>query len=154
MNNNTWTQERTETLKTLWAQGFSTRQIAIKLGNITRGAVIGKAHRMKLPRRRDGYEVRVRGSSKGKKSRTPAHKRIYNLPDFLPRVPVKIVDKSFDLQSLNLDLLELQNNTCRWPVTDTPPHKFCGHYTSGDHPYCKHHTARSMARPYVVGVTP
>ena len=45
-----WTPERVETLTRLWAEGFSARQIAGKLGSVTRNAVIGKAHRLSLQR--------------------------------------------------------------------------------------------------------
>jgi len=43
-----WTEERVEQLKRLWAEGFSASQIAAQLGGVTRNAVIGKAHRLKL----------------------------------------------------------------------------------------------------------
>jgi GcrA cell cycle regulator len=47
-----WTDERVETLKRLWMEGFSASQIAGELGNgITRNAVIGKVHRLKLSAR-------------------------------------------------------------------------------------------------------
>lgn len=45
-----WTSERVETLTRLWAEGLSARQIANKLGGVTRNAVIGKAHRLSLQR--------------------------------------------------------------------------------------------------------
>jgi GcrA cell cycle regulator len=45
-----WTHERVEALTRLWAEGYSARQIAEKLGGITRNAVIGKAHRLNLSR--------------------------------------------------------------------------------------------------------
>ena len=44
----TWTDERVETLKKLWADGLSASQIAAELGGITRNAVIGKVHRLGL----------------------------------------------------------------------------------------------------------
>lgn len=45
-----WTDERVETLKTMWLQGKSGREIAFELGGgTTRCAVIGKAHRTGLP---------------------------------------------------------------------------------------------------------
>ena len=44
----TWTDERVELLKKLWADGLSASQIAGELGGITRNAVIGKAHRLRL----------------------------------------------------------------------------------------------------------
>lgn len=43
-----WTDERVETLKKLWAEGLSASQIAAKLGGVSRNAVIGKVHRLKL----------------------------------------------------------------------------------------------------------
>ncbi len=46
----TWTQERVESLIQLWSDGLSARQIADKLGGVTRNAVIGKAHRLNLQR--------------------------------------------------------------------------------------------------------
>ncbi|WP_259780210.1 GcrA family cell cycle regulator [Aestuariispira ectoiniformans] len=46
-----WTEERVETLKGLWTKGYSARQIAERLGGVTRNAVIGKAHRMGLSSR-------------------------------------------------------------------------------------------------------
>ena len=43
-----WTDERVELLKKLWADGLSASQIAAELGGITRNAVIGKVHRIGL----------------------------------------------------------------------------------------------------------
>ena len=43
-----WTEERVELLKKLWADGLSASQIAAELGGITRNAVIGKVHRLGL----------------------------------------------------------------------------------------------------------
>lgn len=46
----TWTPERVDSLVRLWSDGLSARQIAEKLGSVTRNAVIGKAHRLNLQR--------------------------------------------------------------------------------------------------------
>ena len=43
-----WTEERVEVLKKLWAEGHSASQIAKQLGGVTRNAVIGKVHRLGL----------------------------------------------------------------------------------------------------------
>ncbi|MCB1155401.1 GcrA cell cycle regulator, partial [bacterium] len=44
-----WTDERVELLKKLWMEGLSASQIAGELGEgVTRNAVIGKVHRLKL----------------------------------------------------------------------------------------------------------
>ena len=44
----TWTDERVELLKKLWADGLSASQIAAELGGVTRNSVIGKVHRLGL----------------------------------------------------------------------------------------------------------
>ncbi len=46
-----WTDERVETLKTMWGEGKSASQIAKELGGVTRNAVIGKVHRLGLSNR-------------------------------------------------------------------------------------------------------
>jgi hypothetical protein len=57
-----WTDERIELLKKMWADGATASTIADALGNISRNAVIGKAHRLGLlsrpmPNGNDGAEV-------------------------------------------------------------------------------------------------
>ncbi|MCZ8333201.1 MAG: GcrA cell cycle regulator [Rhodobacteraceae bacterium] len=49
-----WTDERVETLKRMWAEGQSASQIAKELGGVTRNAVIGKVHRLGLSNRAPG----------------------------------------------------------------------------------------------------
>lgn len=49
-----WTDERVETLKRMWAEGQSASQIAKELGGVTRNAVIGKVHRLGLSNRAGG----------------------------------------------------------------------------------------------------
>ncbi len=46
-----WTDERIDTLKTMWEQGMTASQIAEALGGVSRNAVIGKAHRLGLQSR-------------------------------------------------------------------------------------------------------
>ena len=64
-----WTAEREEKLRELWKIGHSASQIASMLGNTTRNAVIGKAHRLNLEARTtskkstpSSYSCRSRGS--------------------------------------------------------------------------------------------
>lgn len=49
-----WTDERVEKLKELWAEGKSASQIAKEMGGVTRNAVIGKVHRLGLSNRGPG----------------------------------------------------------------------------------------------------
>ena len=63
-----WTDERVETLKKLWADGLSASQIAAQLGGVSRNAVIGKVHRLKLSGRAKSVSS---GAPKGKRSSAP-----------------------------------------------------------------------------------
>src|SRR6201994_3381740 len=46
-----WTDERIDRLKSMWAKGATASQIADELGGVSRNAVIGKAHRLGLEQR-------------------------------------------------------------------------------------------------------
>jgi GcrA cell cycle regulator len=46
-----WTDDRIDTLKTMWEKGMTASQIAEALGEVSRNAVIGKAHRLGLQSR-------------------------------------------------------------------------------------------------------
>ncbi|MEL6583267.1 MAG: GcrA family cell cycle regulator [Pseudomonadota bacterium] len=46
-----WTDDRVELLKKMWAEGNSASAIAKELGGVTRNAVIGKVHRLGLSNR-------------------------------------------------------------------------------------------------------
>jgi GcrA cell cycle regulator len=46
-----WTDERIESLRSMWEKGLTASQIADELGGVSRNAVIGKAHRLGLKSR-------------------------------------------------------------------------------------------------------
>jgi GcrA cell cycle regulator len=63
MSEMSWTDERVETLKTMWSEGKSASQIAKELGGVTRNAVIGKVHRLGLSNRVGGAEPQEEAAS-------------------------------------------------------------------------------------------
>src|SRR5919204_2234786 len=65
-----WTDERVEHLKKLWAEGLSASQIAGELGGITRNAVIGKVHRLGLSGR---AQAPSSAAPRPRKPRAPSH---------------------------------------------------------------------------------
>ena len=65
-----WTDERVEQLKKLWADGLSASQIAAELGGITRNAVIGKVHRLGLSGR---AKAPSSAGPRPRKTRAPSH---------------------------------------------------------------------------------
>ncbi|MBT6442284.1 MAG: hypothetical protein HOK61_07650, partial [Alphaproteobacteria bacterium] len=46
----TWTPERVEQLKKLWDEGLTTAEIGKRI-DVSKNAVVGKAHRLELPSR-------------------------------------------------------------------------------------------------------
>jgi GcrA cell cycle regulator len=65
-----WTEERIERLKTMWANGATASQIADELGGVSRNAVIGKAHRLGLEQRPS--PVKPGEEKEAKKATAPA----------------------------------------------------------------------------------
>ena len=65
---NYWTKSKIDKLSTLWSKGIPAREIAEKLGNVSRNAVIGKANRLGLSKKlkekevvKDSKEITVNG---------------------------------------------------------------------------------------------
>ena len=132
-----WSQEREEKLRELWKKGHSASQIASMLGDTTRNAVIGKAHRLNL-------EARM--TSK-KKQVTPGKQKNSSLKEYKTqklgrkaRFKALLLDKNFEEEN-PLKLEELTDKTCRWPIGH--PHEenfyFCGRQSMEKLPYCKLH---------------
>lgn len=160
-----WTEERVEMLKKLWADGLSASQIAGRLGGVTRNAVIGKVHRLGLagrattsrtrsprPRNRVTHlPVRPARVQQFRTVGNTALKPVF-MPAEQPVVALAIVPSV--VQELNIpsalrvDLLDLKEHMCRWPIGD-PQHDefhFCGRNCSSGGSYCEHH-ARLAFQP-------
>jgi len=75
-----WTDERVETLKKMWAEGQSASQIAKELGGVTRNAVIGKVHRL-------GLSNRVGGGADTEEAEAPAVAAAAPAPAPAPAAP-------------------------------------------------------------------
>lgn len=127
-----WTDERVALLKKLWGEGKTAAEIATTLGGVTRNAVIGKAHRLKLSNRISPIQPAKKVSAKA-----PANTSTPPAPQ--PKRP-KI--KTEDIpRGQGLSLLDLKPNMCRWPSGDPRDQDFgfCGHRCSPGLPYCDEH---------------
>jgi GcrA cell cycle regulator len=157
-----WTEERVEQLKTLWAAGFSASQIAAELGGLTRNAVIGKVHRIGLPGRARTYTPRA---PRERKRRSPQLARVERLRKAARLSRPAVVDQpelevdalpEFDDTQIPLEqrctLLQLTDCTCKYGVGDPlqPGFFFCGGTTFEGLPWCPCHALRvieTAARP-------
>ena len=162
-----WTDERVDTLKTLWGEGQSASQIAKVLGGVTRNAVIGKVHRLGLASRtaakpepakpaKEAAPVAAKPKLKAVEKVEPAPEKkakpvqIHKPPvttSTFPHPPapseplVDLVD--VDAAAKKLSLLELNERTCKWPIGDPSAGEFyfCGHAAAPGKPYCSSHVA-------------
>ena len=130
-----WTQDKEEKLKELWKKGHTASQIAEILGDTTRNAVIGKAHRLKLAAR-----------ATSKKSQSQKKQVMDNSPKSEKYVGRKsrfkslLLDKNFE-PARNLSLEELSDDTCKY-MEANPDEKnasFCGRKTVEKFSYCPLH---------------
>ena len=131
-----WTPEKVEKLRQYWKKGHSASQIASMLGDTTRNAVIGKAHRLDL-------EARVVSKKTEGKTNTEKNNSLEIKTQKLgrkARFKALLLDKNFEQENPK-KLKELSNETCRWPIGH--PHEkkfyFCGRKPMEKFPYCQLH---------------
>ena len=131
-----WTPEREKKLKELWKKGHSASQIASMLGNTTRNAVIGKAHRLNL-------DARAVSKKSTHKINTENNVKSELKPQKLgrkARFKALLLDKNYEQENPK-KLEELTDLTCRWPIGHPYEEKFyfCGRKPMEKFPYCKLH---------------
>jgi GcrA cell cycle regulator len=144
-----WNDERVETLKRLWADGLSASQIAAELGGITRNAVIGKVHRLGLaaraksptsttprPRKARANSQMIRVNRPAVRGNTALAAAFEYDTEIEPEQTDNVVP-----MGQRRNLLELTEDTCRWPIGDpgNPDFFFCGGQAVTALPYCAHH---------------
>jgi GcrA cell cycle regulator len=130
-----WTTEKVDKLKELWSKGHTASQIAGMLGDTTRNAVIGKAHRLDLEARAPSKQSSVpksRDNKQIKRTAAPTSRKA--------KFQSILLDKNFEPENPKA-LEDLTESTCKWPVGHPNEEKFyfCGRKPEGEFPYCKLH---------------
>ena len=131
-----WNEEKVNKLKELWGKGNTASQIAEALGDTTRNAVIGKAHRLNLEARAPSKQSTVSRSRENrqvmKRSPAPMSRKA--------KFQSILLDKNFEAENPKA-LEDLTENTCKWPIGHPNEEKFyfCGRKPEGEFPYCKLH---------------
>ena len=103
-----WTEEKVNKLKELWGKGNTASQIAEIIGGISRNAVIGKAHRLKL-------SAKIIKRSRANSSTNSNFEEKNNIQKRSRKVKFRslLLDKNFE-PAKNLSLEELTENTCKY----------------------------------------
>ncbi|HAJ90910.1 MAG TPA: gcrA cell cycle regulator family protein [Rhodospirillaceae bacterium] len=146
-----WTDERVVLLKRLWVEGKTAAEIAKLIGGgVTRNAVIGKAHRLKLSGRISPIQENTRGGIGGeaggsrsvstpRKSQKATIAKVSNREIIAP-VQLPPVQENYCFGD-GVSLVDLKERMCRWPIGDPKESgfKFCGGPSDEGIPYCNHH---------------
>ncbi|MFY9640679.1 MAG: GcrA family cell cycle regulator [Rhodomicrobium sp.] len=153
-----WTDERVDLLKKLWSDGLSASQIATKLGEVTRNAVIGKVHRLGLagrattsrvrtarprsnialfPSRSPQVQYRTFGNAALKTAVQPQERKVAFV------IPLRALPELEPAPEGLITLADLKECMCHWPIGDPMEEgfHFCGRRKSSGGPYCEHHSA-------------
>jgi GcrA cell cycle regulator len=156
-----WTDERVELLRKLWSDGLSASQIAAQLGSVSRNAVIGKVHRLKL----SGRGRTTSAAPRAKKAAPAAQGRV-------TKTVTRVVAATSGANALKVQfeaapvmrhrpsenvvvpiqrklmLIQLTERTCKWPNGDplSEEFNFCGADSGENGPYCTYH-ARVAYQP-------
>lgn len=159
-----WTDERVDLLKKLWSEGLSASQIAGELGGVTRNAVIGKVHRLGLSGRakapqpvasRPKKPVTRPATSSGRGEGGPVSVGATALkaetqPAARPQAAPAPQLTSLSDEPLipNASVLQINEQTCKWPVGDpsSADFHFCARRSDVGIPYCAYH-ARIAYQP-------
>lgn len=163
-----WTDERVELLRKLWSEGLSASQIAGQLGGVSRNAVIGKVHRLKLSSRGRTNAAPVQKKKPAQQTVAAAAKPAAKAPTISRSIPVTVgataLQTEFQAEAVaqpvvrtgdsvvvpisrKLQLIQLSERTCKWPIGDPlqDDFHFCGN-ESAEGPYCRYH-ARIAFQP-------
>lgn len=135
-----WTDDRVSILKKLWGDGHTAAEIAKKLGGVTRNAVIGKAHRLKLSNRVSPIQQNKKPANKNTQRKVVEKVKVVPTVSALKATPA--VAKAAPVSSGKLySLLELKPRMCRWPSGDPREEDFgfCGETSISGIPYCEEH---------------
>lgn len=161
-----WRDEsNVELLKKLWIAGLSASQIAARIGGVTRNAVIGKVHRLRLsgrvtptrkvtrPKRRESFTDLGALSGNPHTVRSAADRLDgalgVKIGKIVPRVYAEPEEHTAAMaaadtpppQAKMVKLLDLEPHHCRWPIGDarTADFGFCGCTKAPVGSYCEHH---------------
>lgn len=151
-----WTDERVELLRKLWSEGLSASQIAAQLGGVSRNAVIGKVHRLKLSGRGRATASAPRAKKAGA---GPAKTTVRPTRTVTASIGATALQVQFEAEpvarqvlrpvenvvvpiSRRLELTQLTERTCKWPNGDplSEEFNFCGNDVGESGPYCGYHS--------------
>ncbi len=157
-----WTNERVEILTKLWCEGKTAKEIAGVLGDgVTRNAVIGKAHRLKLSGRvspiqqnksveQEAVETKAKKTGKvleATRTTQTVLQRKKATAQAAEKPKTQKIARS-DISALAdkglgkpVSMIDLKDTMCKWPIGDPQEEgfHFCGARKNNSGTYCEQH---------------
>ena len=134
-----WTEETIAQLRALWLEGHSTAEIGRRMG-ITKNAVVGKAHRLKLssrpsPIRRERSPDQIRPRTVPRAQRATPEPRAQAEPAKPAPAPARPTLRAIPTVTYG------RVSPCCWPIGEpgTRAFRFCDADTLPAKPYCDEH---------------
>lgn len=149
--NTSWTVERIDTLKQLWADGLTASQIGAEMG-VSRNAIIGKKDRLGLEDRfSHGIPWSISGRIPSKRTVAVTGERKARVRN-TTRIKAKIAGFDSGMEEyISVEappatepihsIFDLEPMHCRWPHGDpsATDFHFCGGKALDGRPYCRSH---------------
>lgn len=162
-----WTDDLRAKVLAAWDKGDTAGDIAKTIPGSTRSGILGIIHRAGK-KRVDTNACQVAATKLARPKAPPKEKptpvtRPKPQPKQQPAqragggwvkpgvpVPGHIPPEPPAPDPLRLTLMELHSRSCRWPVTDAAPWRYCGHRVVGENsattPYCAHHARAALPK--------
>jgi GcrA cell cycle regulator len=140
MRGNAWTEDGVTLLRRLWAEGATAADIGRHLGGLSRSAVLGKVFRLRLNGEGGVKIISGRPPKQTGMGGEPVRRR-----DRQPRKPLAAPPPK---AAGRATLLELTNESCRWPAERAGKIFFCGAAEADLQrgiPYCPRHMRRAYS---------
>ena len=137
-----WSEEAISQLRAFWTEGHSTAEIGRRMG-VTKNAVVGKAHRLKLCARPSPIRHDGRADAR---PRTPRLSKVEPAATLAETAaappPVRPVLRSVPTAAFG------RVSPCCWPIGEpgTPSFRFCDAATLPNKPYCETHAQLAYVR--------
>lgn len=143
-----WTDEKVTLLRQLWGEGKTAAEIARALGGgLTRNAVIGKAHRLRLSNRISP----IQQNDNVKKPVVIASSSVAAVAAVSSaRASVVVAAPVPVARGGGVKMADLKERMCRWPMgdpKDVENFHFCGDSAVPGMPYCAEHARVAYQAP-------
>jgi GcrA cell cycle regulator len=149
-----WTAERKERAKQLWEDGLSAAQIAAELGDCTRNAIVGLAHRSgwagragvrRPPKPRPYRRVAPKAPPEPRATVTRFTNHGNRFDVVQNHAPAPLPEEPPAPPGQRCGLMQLREGVCRFPIGDprSADFAFCGGNAIEPLPYCGFHARLS-----------